>query len=213
MVNINYIKFCNFFIFPLICLGKKGYALVKELSRCEDSIPPYNTDLVKAVSAEIKQLIDQNTEDANASTEESIGAASFLPTVRIRHAAAKRNMRCLMAYHYNRIRCLRTMRWEFGSVLPGDIKANLSLAEVEWFSKYSRMLATYMRSVGDEGINLAVDLKPPKALYIEVRCLVDYGKLELNDGSVILLKKDSRHYLPRNDCEELIRQGVFQHIV
>lgn len=133
--------------------------------------------------------------------------------MKIRHAAVKRNIRCLMAYHYNRIRCLRTMRWEFGSILPADIKSNLSPSEVEWFSKYSRTLAGYMRSIGEDGVNLAVDLKPPKSLYIEVRCLVDYGKFELNDGSVILLKKDSRHYLPRSECEELIRQGIFQHIV
>jgi GINS complex subunit 1 len=50
-------------------------------------------------------------------------------------------------------------------------------------------------------------------VYIEVRCLVDYGQLELNDGSILLLKKSSRHYLPRNECEELIRQGVLEHVV
>lgn len=109
--------------------------------------------------------------------------------------------------------CIKKMRWEFGSILPSEIKANLSSSEIDWFSNYSRMLAGYMRSIGREGVNLMVDLKPPKALYIEVRCLVDYGKLELADGSVLLLKKDGRHYLPRSECEELIRQGVFQHIV
>lgn len=106
------------------------------------------------------------------------------------------------------------MRWEFGSILPADIKANLSTAETNWFSKYSSILARYMRSVGEDGgVNLAVDLHPPKALYIEVQCLVDYGRYELSDGSVLLLKKNSRHFLPRVECEELIRQGVFQHIV
>ncbi|KAJ8962067.1 hypothetical protein NQ314_005850 [Rhamnusium bicolor] len=186
--------------------GEKGYALVKELSRCVDSLPPYNTDLVNEVANEIKLLIEQNEEDASISTDESSGGISLLSTMRIRHAAIKRNLRCFMAYHYNRIRCLRTMRWEFGSILPADIKVNLSASEIEWFSNYSRSLAKYMRSIGEEGVNLAVDLRPPKALYIEVRCLVDYGKFELNDGSVILLKKDSRHYLPRSECEELIRR-------
>lgn len=137
----------------------------------------------------------------------------MLSTIIIRHAAVKRNIRCLMVYHYARLKSIRTMRWEFGSILPSDIKTNLSTAETEWFSKYSRSLASYMRSIGDEGINLMVDLKPPKSLYIEVRCLVDYGKFELSDGTVVLLKKDGRHYLPRSECEELIRQGVFQHIV
>lgn len=150
---------------------------------------------------------------SQVSTDESSGTSSMLSTIIVRHAAVKRNIRCLMVYHYTRLKSIRTMRWEFGSILPSDIKANLSSAETEWFSKYSRLLANYMRSIGDEGVNLMVDLKPPKSLYIEVRCLVDYGKFELSDGTVILLKKDGRHYLPRNECEELIRQGVIQHIV
>nr|CAI5867094.1 unnamed protein product [Callosobruchus analis] len=193
--------------------GEKAYALVKECANHENSLPPYNASLVQEVSNEIKSLVEQNQEDAQTSTEESGDSGSIVSTIRLRHAAVKRNLRCLMAYHYNRLRLLRTMRWEFGSILPADIKSNLSPAEIEWFAKYSRILATYMRSLGDDGLNLAVDLKPPKSLYIEVKCTVDYGRYELNDGTVLLLKKDSRHYLPRSECEELIRQGVFEHIL
>lgn len=82
------------------------------------------------------------------------------------------------------------MRWECGSILPVDIKSNLSSGESRWFSKYSAALAKYMQSIGDNGgLNLAVDLNPPKALYIEVKCLSDYGRYELSDGSILLLKK------------------------
>ncbi|XP_056643700.1 DNA replication complex GINS protein PSF1-like [Diorhabda sublineata] len=192
--------------------GEKAYTLIKELSRNEDNLPPYNTELVKDISTEIQQLVEENNQDAQHSTDEN-AETSLLSTIRIRNAAVKRNVRCLMSYHYNRLKCLRTMRWEFGSILPADIKANLNADEIEWFSKYSRLLANYMRSIGEDGVNLAVNLKPPKALYIEVQCLVDYGKFELTDGSTLLLKKDSRHYLPRSECEDLIRQGVFKHIV
>jgi GINS complex subunit 1 len=87
---------------------------------------------------------------------------SYIPTVKIRHAAIKRNLRCLLAYHYNRIKCLKAMRWQFGSILPPDVKVNLSQSEIEWFSKYSNSLVQYMRTIGEGGINLAVDLKPPK---------------------------------------------------
>lgn len=164
----------------------------------------------------IDEMLWLNVFCFSAANEDSIGSsgASYIATVRIRHAAIQRNIRCILAYHYSRVRCLRTMRWEFGSILPAEIKANLSASESEWFTKYSNSLATYMRSLGDGcGINLAVDLRPPKALYIEVRCVVDYGKYELNNGTVLLLKKNSRHFLPRSECEELIRQGIFEHIV
>ncbi|XP_066253934.1 DNA replication complex GINS protein PSF1-like [Euwallacea similis] len=196
--------------------GEKACTLIKELSRCEEVLPPYNTDLVKAVCTEIKQLDDQNRADGIVVANES-GLANhnnaLYPTLRVGVSAVKRNVRCLVAYHYHRLRRLRTMRWEFGSILPPDIKTNLSSNEIEWFSKYSRSLAKYMRSLGENGLNLGVNLKPPKALYIEVRCLVDFGKYELSDGTILLLKKDSRHYLPRSECEELITQGVFQHII
>lgn len=127
--------------------------------------------------------------------------------------AVKRNLRCLLAYHYNRLRCLRTIRWEFGCILPTEIKVNMNVAESLWFSNYSTSLAKYMRSIGENGLDLALDLKPPKSTFIDVRCVVDYGKYELSDGSILLLKKNSQHYLPRTECEHLIRQGVFEHII
>ena len=46
-----------------------------------------------------------------------------------------------------------------------------------------------MRSVGVEGVDLMTDQTPPKSLYIEVRCVQDYGQLEMDDGTTILLKK------------------------
>ena len=53
----------------------------------------------------------------------------------------------------------------------------------------------------------------PKSLYIEVRCLVDYGEFETEDGGVVLLKKNSQHLLHRADCEHLVRQGILEHII
>jgi GINS complex subunit 1 len=101
-----------------------------------------------------------------------------------------------------------------GPTIPVDIKSNLSGSEVQWFNNYSKLLANYMMTIGDGiGLNLTNDIKPPKSLYIEVRCLTDYGKFELESGETILLKKNTQHYLPKLQCEQLIRQGILQHIV
>lgn len=136
--------------------------------------------------------------------------------MQVRHAALERNKRCVLAYLYDRMNKIKTMRWEFGSVLPADVRELISDDEYEWFSKYSTNLASYMRSLGQDigynGIDLTENLKPPKSLLIEVLCLVDYGKLELEDGDVILLKKNSRHFLPTSECQTLIRQGILKHI-
>ena len=56
------------------------------------------------------------------------------------------------------------------SMLVSSSAENLSEAEVQWSSKYNRTLATYMRKVGG-GLDLTQDKKPPKSLYVLVRCL------------------------------------------
>lgn len=138
---------------------------------------------------------------------------SLVPVLSLRHVVLGRNKRCLLAYLYNRLGRIRKMRWEFGPIIPADIKEALCEPEIQWFNSYSKMLSNYMRSVGDgQGISLTEYTNPPKSLFIEVRCLVDYGKFELDDGEVITLKKNSQHYLPRTQCEPLVRQGVLQHI-
>ncbi|KFW62111.1 DNA replication complex GINS protein PSF1, partial [Pygoscelis adeliae] len=115
---------------------------------------------------------------------------------------------------YDRLLRIRALRWEYGSVLPNAVQFHMSAEEVEWFNQYKKSLATYMRSVGgEEGLDLTQDIKPPKSLYIEVRCLKDYGEFEIDDGTTVLLKKNSQHFLPRWKCEQLIRQGVLEHIL
>lgn len=84
--------------------------------------------------------------------------------------------------------------------------------EQTFFAKYNRNLASYMRSVGVNGVDLMTDQTPPKSLYIEVRCVQDYGQLEMDDGSTILLKKNTQLFLPRSQCEQLIRQGILEHV-
>lgn len=99
-----------------------------------------------------------------------------------------------------------------GPTLSADVKEALTEPEVRWFNNYSKLLTSYMMSF-PTGINLTTDIKPPKSLFIEVKCLSNHGKLELESGEVILLQKDSIHYLPRSECEQLIRQGILEHIV
>ena len=109
---------------------------------------------------------------------------------------------------------LRALRWQFGSILPPEVKINICEPESEWFNAYSKNLATYMRSVGDGiGLDLTQDLHPPKQLYIEVRCLTDYGDFDTECGETILLKKGSQYLLPRSECEHLIHQGVLEHVI
>ncbi|KAK7582455.1 hypothetical protein V9T40_013900 [Parthenolecanium corni] len=103
---------------------------------------------------------------------------------------------------------IKEMRWQIGSILPPEMKTNLSPSEEQWLANYSKSLASYMKTIGpDGGLNLLQDLKPPKSLYIVVRSLVDVGRIELDDGDVVILKKDAQYMMLRSQCESLIHQG------
>ena len=66
------------------------------------------------------------------------------------------------------MRRLRQARWELGSILPPEISGNLINPELQWFQVYNKALATYMKSIGDDGLNILNDVQPPKSLYVEV---------------------------------------------
>ncbi|XP_029175868.1 DNA replication complex GINS protein PSF1-like isoform X2 [Nylanderia fulva] len=189
--------------------GKEAIKLITELDMYED-IRPFNEQVMRQVFEEMQSLYEANLVDSNAIQNE--GNNELLPSVHFRHTALLRNKRCILAYLFHRIRRLRQMRWELGSILPTEITANLLNAEVQWFQNYNKSLATYMRSIGDDqsgemiGLNLTVNMSPPKMLYVEVKCLTDFGKLELDNGEIITLKKNTYHLLPRAICEPLIRQ-------
>ncbi|CAK9830340.1 DNA replication complex GINS protein PSF1 [Anthophora retusa] len=189
--------------------GRKAFKLVTELDLQTD-IPPFNEALVKEVLNEMQSLYEANLADSN--TIRNDDNMALLPSVQLRHIALTRNKRCILAYIYNRMRKLRELRWELGSIMPPEINSNLLNAEIQWFQSYNKSLAIYMRSLGeDQGFNLTANMLPPKTPYVEVKCVMDFGKLELEDGQIILLKKNTYHLLPRAVCEPLIRQGILEH--
>lgn len=50
----------------------------------------------------------------------------------------------------HRLKRIKDLRWELGtSVLPDQIKENLSSLEVQFFSEYDKILGEYMRGVGN----------------------------------------------------------------
>lgn len=187
-------------------LAEKGLELVREADRAGDNLGPFNEDKVRQVLEEMRVLYDENHREIEV-------RQGISPAIHLRHSALERNKRCLLAYINHRTNCIRELRWQFGAVLPPSIKSNLCEAEVAFFQRYNRELAAYMRSIGDGiGVDLMTDLQPPKTLYIEVRCLSDYGEMETEDGDIVVLKKNTQHFLPRVLCEPLIRQGILKHI-
>lgn len=46
----------------------------------------------------------------------------------------------------------------------------------------------------------------------QVRCLKDHGEYEMEEGDVVVLKKNTTHYLPMKSCQHLIRDGILQQL-
>ncbi|XP_047207739.1 DNA replication complex GINS protein PSF1 [Girardinichthys multiradiatus] len=192
---------------------EKAIDLIRELHRMSDGqLPAFNEDGLRQVLQEMEALYEQNQADVNEA--KTIGRTDLIPSIKLRHCCLLRNQRCIFAYLYDRLLRIRALRWEYGSVLPANVRFHMSAEEVQWFSQYKKSLASFMRSIGgEEGLDITQDMKPPKSLYIQVKCLKDYGEFEIDDGTVILLKKNSQHFLPRWKCEQLIRQGVLEHVM
>ena len=64
---------------------------------------------------EIHDLHEANREEV-AKEDRSTSA------IMLRHAALERDKRCLLAYLNHRAEKIREMRWQFGAILPPDVK-------------------------------------------------------------------------------------------
>ncbi|KAL0267463.1 UNVERIFIED_CONTAM: hypothetical protein PYX00_009722 [Menopon gallinae] len=127
--------------------AEKAFELIKDLHRSQDNLPLFNDEGVRQVLEEIQFIFDENQRDALVEGHRDEG---FTSTISFRHMAFERNKRCLIAYLYNRLRRIRQIRWEFGSILPAEVRANLGNSEFVWFTKYCKCLATYMETIGRE---------------------------------------------------------------
>jgi len=186
--------------------GEKSLELIRESVRARDMLGPFNEEKVRLVLEEIKVLMEDNSRDTSSDNPSR-------PAIMLRHNALERNKRCLLAYINDRAKKINEMRWQFGPVLPSEIRSQMCETELAYFNQYNKDLATYMRSVGDgSGIDLTIDQAPPKSLYIEVKCLQDYGEMETEEGNIIMLRKNTQHFLPRTQCEPLIRQGILEQV-
>ncbi|KAK4469736.1 hypothetical protein MN116_007259 [Schistosoma mekongi] len=208
-------------------LAQTSLQLVKELKRSQQGkLPPYSEDKIRVCLEEMRVLYDANHRDvalvSNSSSDASLLSETEdhshkIQSVLVRHAVLERNKRCLLAYHYARLMRIKELRWEYGIILPKDVRDNLSQSEQTWFKHYCSCLANFMQAdTPDRGGGGMLDLiqyrTPPKSLFLEVRCLQNFGEFETEDGSVLQLTKGSHHLMYRTDCEALIRQGILEHI-
>lgn len=181
-----------------------------------DHLPPYQSELVRAVTREINALeVDQQ-----ARLNEVGGAANFVHSqhpeaavgILVQHLAKQRNKRCLMAYHRLRTDRIDDLCWSEQLNIHGKSEKDtdsLGPDEMEYARRYNELLAAYKGQWTD--VDLTGSLEPPKDLYIDVRVLKDAGEIQTEYGT-ITLTKNSSFFVRSSDVERLIRQGYLQKL-
>ena len=137
-------------------------------------LPPYQTELVRAVTREVRDLDKDLTgmlESFQGSFEPHADEAKSC-TMLVNHLSMRRNKRCLLAYHRTRTDKLEELVWKGEDVvdLPGQQvsgnqeaadagSSSLSPQEEDYVRQYSDLLAAYKGQWTD--IDLTGSLEPP----------------------------------------------------
>ncbi|EKG19349.1 GINS complex subunit Psf1 [Macrophomina phaseolina MS6] len=218
--------------------GELGNKLVQHAKRTQAlaHLPPYQTEIVRAVTREVRELnndVNEITGALQGSFNPSADPATACALL-VDHLAMRRNKRCLLAYHRTRSDKLEEMCWNGIDVLErqqqlqqqqqqqgqqvggskdlgGDMgnTSSLSPEEEEYVRQYSDLLAAYKGQWTD--IDLTGSLEPPRDLFIDVRVLRDAGEIQTEYGA-ITLTKNSQFYVRQGDVERLIQQGYLQRL-
>lgn len=150
--------------------------------------------------------------------------------------AVLRNKRLLLGYHDVRLEMIRELRWR-GRTLPKEIEAKLSPAERDFFKAYDRLLNQYMRSGTGIGLDITADpvciglpcrlctpsaprppnrgvstpllvlQVPPKDPLVPVLVVEDLGEVYFSHVGYVRLRRNTKHLVPREEAEPLIREG------
>lgn len=191
--------------------ANKKYKKVQHAKRTTNlaHLPPYQTELVRAVTREVRELDKDVTNilqpfhgSFNPSAEPATACALL-----VNHLCIRRNKRCLLAYHRTRSDKLEQLVWSGTDALDlaaqsagenvgdrngnGDLgngegnSSSLSPEEEDYVRQYSDLLAAHKSQWMD--IDLTGSLQPPRDLFIDVRVLKDAGEIQTEYGYVRLL--------------------------
>lgn len=205
-------------------------------------LPTYNNKLVSSCLRDMQGLIQElnlqvqmskinssknadlfNDNDADRSSDKP--SMTDRPSILLHDAAARRQKRCLLAYHHHRMEIIKEIQRtkmavsSSSALLPtsglsanngtadvtdsGSISTNVH--EVEFAQNYRSLREQYSDRV------FQLDMLPPTSHMVQVRVLENLGQVVLpNSGRSVSMTKGSCLYVERNDVTDFLRQGLVQ---
>ncbi len=187
---------------------QRGREMLQDLQR-SDWLPPHDDEGIRVVASELEDLrlriegLQRDPMNSNRRVKEDEPAGLLYSK------CMYRNRRYLLSYMLHRMNKIREMRLETGPLIPARVKHDtLSSLEGDYFIKYSEVLNEHMESIK---LDLSQDMDPPKEPLINVRVVENYGEVMTENGPIVLVK-GATHYIRRSDVEQLIRQGILEHV-
>jgi GINS complex subunit 1 len=162
------------------------------------TVPPYQAELVRTTVREVRaqnlKLTSIHQSAPSGWTPNEHPDLGIKMVVEI--MGMRRNKRCLLAYHRQRVERVAELVWRGVDLEEGqgqgdgedsasNSKGNaLSPEEEEYARGYAELLAAYKGQWTD--IDLTGSLEPPRDLFVDVRVLKDAGEIQTEYGYVLL---------------------------
>jgi GINS complex subunit 1 len=119
---------------PFKMYGDEALQLILESRRSAQTstLPKYNDPLIRQVALETRQL-DHSIQSITAShSREQLQAdQGLLCNLTVQHLSARRNKRCLMAYHLGRVEKVKEMYWEAGGGLAHLLASDMGSSSLD----------------------------------------------------------------------------------
>lgn len=170
---------------------------------------PYDDESLRAVASECQGMYEEIRELMNGDEQLDTLSDAVKAMLVMNHQRILRNKQCALVYLQHRLEALCKLRMEAGLVLPDDIRANMSQLETTFFSDYDEIISEYMREIR---LDITANQRPPKELFVEVRANTDCGELVTEHSGIISLEKGTSHFLRASDVQNLINQGMLEHV-
>eukprot|EP01026_Neomeris_dumetosa_P007637 TRINITY_DN1236_c0_g1_i1.p1 TRINITY_DN1236_c0_g1~~TRINITY_DN1236_c0_g1_i1.p1 ORF type:complete len:244 (+),score=27.70 TRINITY_DN1236_c0_g1_i1:50-733(+) len=209
-------------------LDTSSFQLLQEISRVSDSsIPQFNLEGVrqiiqnvnehfqamKGIHEELSQDESQNRQNeasGTQSSEQSINwsdhpqqASAFI----VHHSAIVRSKQTLCVYVNERLKLLRALQWQHRKPpqeINEEMKTKMSAEERLFCDAYKAAMDKYTNSIG---LDLTLQLEPPKHTMVEVRGKQKYGVWRSEQRS-FHIEEGSTHLMSLEDAEQLMRDSI-----
>eukprot|EP00954_Amorphochlora_amoebiformis_P000915 70909-Amorphochlora_amoeboformis.AAC.2 len=104
-------------------------------------------DRMRKIVNETQQLHLCIVKKMDLKTPEELRDPTVTCSIVVNNATAKRNKRMALAYVNERLNRIKRMWWTRSSILPEDMKHNMSQAEKDFFEGYDKILSAYCQDI------------------------------------------------------------------